>query len=193
MTHKTHKFDITQVAKLDSAERRQIQDPELLFLHLTIEAGTIAADIGCGTGYYTFPLAEQVGKDGRVYGVDISQEMLSILEERIKEKKVINIEPVLSEEDFIPLPDASLDLVILATTFHEVDQREALLQEIRRVLKLGGQIINIDWEAKESPMGPPIEHRIPLEEAIKIFSAAGFKDINLLPAYQYLYVIQATN
>lgn len=188
-----HKFDINQVAKLDSPERREIQDPEKLLDLLKIPGGTIAADIGCGTGYYTFPLAQRIGQGGKVYGVDISQEMLSILEERIKGRNITNIEPVLSQEDSIPLPDSSLDLVIITTTFHEADQKEVLVQEIRRLLKPQGKIFNIDWEAKESPMGPPLEHRIPCQEAISIFSKAGFKDISLLGVYQYLYVIQAIN
>ena len=188
-----HKFDIKKVAKLDSPERRAIQDPEKLLYLLKIPEGTIAADIGCGTGYYTFPLAQKIGQGGKVYAVDISQEILSILEHGVKERNITNIEPVLSQENSIPLPDSSLDLVIIATVFHEADQKEALLREIRRILKPQGKIINVDWEAKESPMGPPIDHRIPGQEAVIIFSKAGFRDISALEVYQYLYVIQAIN
>ena len=188
-----HKFDIEKVAKLDSPERREIQDPEKVLDLLKMPGGTIAADIGCGTGYYTFPLAHRIGQGGKVYAVDISPEMLSILEQRMKERHITNIEPVLSQENSIPLPDSCLDMVIIAMAFHEADQKEALLSEIRRVLKPQGKIINIDWEAKESPMGPPLEHRIPCQEAVRILSEAGFKDISQLEVYQYLYVIQAIN
>jgi len=186
-----HKFDPSKVAILDSAERRQIQDPERLFLFLEIKEGLTAADIGCGTGYYTFPLADRVGRQGKVYAIDISGEMLDLLEKRMKERGCSNIELILSEEATIPLADTCVDLALIATSLHEMEQKEELLREVKRILKVGGQIINIDWEAKESPLGPPIEHRIPCEEAMALMSKAGFRDVKILPEiYPYHYVIQ---
>jgi ubiquinone/menaquinone biosynthesis C-methylase UbiE len=185
-----HKFDPKNIEKLDDPERTRWQNIEAFLEVLQPWEAMIYADIGCGVGYFTLPVAERIGPQGKAYGVDLLPEMLEELERRAQAKGLKNVIPVRSREQEIPLPEASVDAVCSAGTFHEFEEPETLLREIWRILKPGGRFFLIDWKPIETPEGPPLEVRVPLERLFEALQAAGFEDLREHPIYPYHYVVE---
>src|SRR2546423_2102635 len=103
---------------LERPEREQEERPNLLVEALKLEPGDVVADIGAGTGYYTWRMAKAVGDRGLVYAVDIQEEMLDLLAKRMAERKVTNVKGVLGAITDPKLPAHSVDLVLLVDVYH---------------------------------------------------------------------------
>src|SRR5438552_11047801 len=104
---------------LDRPEREQEEQPAKLMEVLKIKPGDAVADIGAGTGYFTFRLSRRVGLKGKVYAVEIQQEMLDIMAKRMKDHGIKNIELVLGKEDDPKLPAGAIDLILMVDVYHE--------------------------------------------------------------------------
>jgi Methylase involved in ubiquinone/menaquinone biosynthesis len=169
-----HKFNVESCAKLDNQERRRLLPPERILNKFGLLEGDIVADIGCGIGYFTLPASIIVGSDGKIFAMDISDEML--LETREKAYKVgaTNIETIrISEHSFL-LPDNSVDVGIIFFVLHEAEDPGRFLTELHRIIRPGGKVALIDWEKQEMPQGPPIIHRISEDEAASLLQKIGF-------------------
>src|SRR5947208_11912182 len=98
---------------LDRPERAKEEQPAKLLKALALKPGDVVADIGAGSGYYTFRLAERVGPGGKVLAVDIQKEMLDLIRKRAAARKLTNVEPVLGTETDPKLPAGAVDLILL--------------------------------------------------------------------------------
>ena len=186
------KFDPARGEKLLREERARLQPVEPLLRLLDPKPGKRYADIGCGPGYFTLPVAERVRPGGKVYALDISPEMLAMCRERARERGLDSLILTLrNDEHTLPLEDASVDGAWLANVFHELEAPLELLREVRRILRPGGRLIVIDWKPVETDFGPPREHRVPAEEVRNSLAAAGFSDQTTHELYPYHYVIEA--
>jgi len=106
---------------------------------LGVKAGQEILDFGCGSGTYTIPAAKLVGKDGRVYALDINKGTLDRMEERAKQEGLRNIVRIdTPSEGGIPLEDETIDLILMIDVLQEIDNRESLFDEVYRILKTGG-------------------------------------------------------
>ncbi len=164
-------------------------DPPRLLATLDLHPGESVVDLGCGPGFWTFPLAEIVGPEGVVWALDVSPEMLEALAARHPPRQV---RPLRSELPHIDLPDASVDAVWGAFVVHEVEPLDALMREIHRVLRPGGRVGLLDWRPDAvSEEGPPRSHRVAPEVVRQALEAAGF---HILPTgwqHEDAYLIQA--
>lgn len=113
-------------------------DPVTQLERMPVAPGVTVADWGCGTGRVTIPLAMRVGPQGSVVAVDIQPLALESVRTKAAAKSLGNIETILPESYPTPLAPDSVDLVVLLDTFHEVAHRPSLLQEIFRILSVGG-------------------------------------------------------
>jgi len=182
-----HKFDAKKSGILDDPERVKILDPDRTLDKLELTGKTVLADLGCGTGFFSIPAARRVKK---VFALDIQEEMLDILREKIKKEKITNIEVILSGESSIPLSDKSVDILLMANVFHELEDRFTLLKEVNRVLKMNGRLMIIDWKKMEMDFGPPLQERLDEKEVIDTCFINGFMLIersNIGP-YNYLLI-----
>ncbi len=132
---------------------------------LGIEPGSVVADVGAGPGPYTFPLAERVGPDGKVYAVDIDEDDLAKIRSRAEREGVVQIETILGATDDPRLPAATLDVVLVINAYHEFREYDEMLQGFHRALKPGGRLAIIDakTEAGEARSRYHSRHRIPAE------------------------------
>ena len=105
-----------------------------------LEAGQVVLDFGCGVGSYTIPAAQIVGDEGLVYALDMHPLAIRAVESRAQEADLSNIRTILSNGD-TALPDGSVDFVLLYDVLHSVPEKQALLEELRRVLKPGGHLL----------------------------------------------------
>lgn len=183
-----HKFhgDIT---RLDNPKRREILPVETIIEALgDIREGSSIADLGCGTGYLTIPLAKHLlkdKKDGTVYAVDINSEILEVLKERAK--GIENIKILQSEENSFPIESGTIDASFLVTMFHELDDPAAFLMEIRRISKPFHQIVVVDWSDVQGEMGPPMSERVPEKDLIKFFKDRGYALKKRFAPSRYMY------
>jgi ubiquinone/menaquinone biosynthesis C-methylase UbiE len=186
------KFDPARLQRLVSEERAEWQSIERFLEVLRPEPGKEYADIGCGPGYFTLPVAELIRPQGRVYAIDIEPEMLAECERRAREQGLQEVViPVQSSEHAIPLPDGSVDAAWLANVYHELDAPVEFLGEIKRVLRPEGRFLLIDWKAIETPAGPPLEHRVSLEEISAALKRAGFARERVYDIYPFHHVIES--
>ncbi len=186
-----HKFHHEHAHKLDKPERQKWQNIEDFIKILEPFENMVFVDIGVGTGYFAIPVAKRF-PNVKIIGADIQPEMLDILKEKVKKEKLDNIEPVLSEENKVPIEDKIADRVLVANVFHGLHHPQNFLKEVKRILKDGGKLIVIDWKPIETEEGPPLHERLEPEAVAKELEKAEFKDINIdNETYPYHYIITA--
>jgi len=152
-------------------DRKIWQNPEEILETLRIKPDIVAADLGCGSGFFTIPLSKEVKK---VYAIDVQKKMLEFLQEKIRRLRIRNIEPLLSTGSKIPLEDDSVDLLMSMNTLHEFDDKKRMAKQIRRVLKQGGVAVIADFKKKNRGFGPPVAIRLSKQQAINLFEQSGF-------------------
>lgn len=131
-------------------------NPEEVLKELELKKEMVAADFGCGSGGWAIPLAK-ILKKGKVFAIDILEEPLSALRGKMKLEKVFNIDPLRADvERGTSLLSESCDLVLMTNLLFEVEKKEKVLEEGKRVLKKGGRILIVDW-LKDNPLTPEIE------------------------------------
>jgi SAM-dependent methyltransferase len=140
-----------------------------------VKPGQRVADIGCGSGYFSFHLASRVGAEGKVYAVDIDQESLNKVRQRKEREKLGQVEPILGESADPRLP-TDLDAVLIVDTYHEFREYDRMMQAVLRALKPGGRLALIDGEGP--PGRPRTEyhrlHTIPAELVREEIASQGF-------------------
>ncbi|KPJ56743.1 hypothetical protein AMJ49_03970 [Parcubacteria bacterium DG_74_2] len=148
-------------------------NPNKILNELELRKDMIAADFGCGTGGWAIPLAKRL-EEGKVFALDIQEEMLSALKSHSQLEKIYNIETRicdLERENGSGLPENSLDLTLLTNLLFQVEDKKVILKEIKRILKKGGKVLIIDWETGAS-FGPK-QGRISAKEVKKIAAEIG--------------------
>jgi putative heme-binding domain-containing protein len=143
----------SDVSFLNRIGRDAEERPDSLVNALEIPVGASVAEVGSGTGYFTWRLAQQVGPTGKVFAVDVQQKMLDVTAETIKKHQLSNVELVLGGENDPHLPAASLDLVLIANAYHEFSEPETMLAALNRSLRSSGRLVIIEF-AEGHPFGP---------------------------------------
>jgi len=179
-------FPADKWKRLISDERDKILNRTKFFEISQPQKDQVWADIGCGPGFFTLPLAKKVKK---VYAVDIKEEMLNICRNRAIENSIKNIEFVQSSGEEFNLSANSVSNVLMVNVLHEFNNTKQAINEINKILETNGMVYIIDWKVIETEFGPPLAHRIPPEEVIKNFEGNGFKFIKNFELYDYYYVL----
>lgn len=184
------KFDVGQAQNLDAAERMAWNNPHAIVAAVDIPAGARVAEIGCGTGWFTFELENAVRPRGMVYALDMQPAMLQILRARRDSWERILTLPC-GENEFA-LDDGEVDIVFHANVLHECAAPEQHLREAHRVLKPGGRLIVIEWHwaDEESQPGPPNSQRLEVETVRDLLKAAGFEILSVEDVGPYHYAAQ---
>ena len=161
-------------AWLERDDRALEERPDILLRALDLAPDAVVADLGAGTGYFTFRLAAEVPQ-GRVYAVDIQREMLAIVEARADQEGVSNVEPVLGTESDPNLPDGAVDVSLLVDSYHEFAYPREMLAAVYRATRPGGRIVLVEYRA-EDPNVPIRElHKMTEGQARREVEAAGFR------------------
>ena len=120
---------------------RKLFDPPQRLIEPYVQNGQVVADLGCGSGYYVFPLAELVGPEGKVYAVDLDQKIIRALEKKAIKRGYHNIEArASSASDVSFIKDGSVDFVLANGLLCSMaGHRQSAVNEIKRILKPTGQ------------------------------------------------------
>ncbi|MEM6610873.1 MAG: class I SAM-dependent methyltransferase [Cyanobacteria bacterium P01_C01_bin.72] len=159
---------------LDRESRLTEEKPDLTVENLHLESNDVVADIGAGSGYFSFRIAQQVPQ-GKVYAVDIQPEMLAAINNRQGDRQIENIETVLGTEDNPQLPANSVDLALMVDAYHEFAYPREMLSGIVQALKPGGRVVLLEYR-KENPMImiKPL-HKMTQKQVKKEMKAVGLK------------------
>jgi ubiquinone/menaquinone biosynthesis C-methylase UbiE len=176
---------------LDDPERQTWLPVAPLIRRLDIAPGMRIADVGAGTGYFALPMARAVAPGGQVFAVDIQPEMLEHLRSRLEPGLPVTL--VQGEATRTTLEDGAVNLALLANVWHEIDDRDASLTEMERILRPGGCLAILDWRPDvEHPPGPPTEHRIAASAVQSALRARRWKVEKPEPAGRFSYLVLAT-
>ena len=188
--HQLHRDSNAYIGMLEDPKRDAYQKPHEVLTALAIKPGEVIADIGAGSGYFTFRLAHHVGNNGKVYAIDVNPDMILHLNRRVRDLRAMNVNSILADPDDPLLPERSVNRFFFSNSWHHIDNHTKYLSLIKKMLKPGGEIIMIDFHKKELPVGPPMQMRIAREDLIKQMESNGFrlaKEHTFLP-YQYFLV-----
>ena len=161
-----------KMKKLENPLRLAELDPPGTFRRIGLGINDVICDIGAGTGIFTIPAAKITGN--KVYAIEIDDGMLQHIDENVKLEKLTNVELIKVQNNKIGIKDEEADLAIMVTVFHEIENKKDYLQEVRRLLRQEGRLAIIEFHKRETPMGPPVSHRIGKSEVEDIMRTAGF-------------------
>lgn len=134
---------------LERTERADEERPDLVIAALDLKPGMRVADIGTGTGYYAWRMAQVVGGSGTVFAVDIQPEMIKLLERQIARRGTTNVKPVLGTLTDPRLPQGALDLAIMVDVYHEFEFPYEMLAAITRALKPGARLVFVEFRGND--------------------------------------------
>lgn len=167
-----HKFDPAKAEKLLRPDRYHQLKPDVLLEKLGVAPGGTILDLGCGNGFFTFPASAAMGDDGMVIAADMSEEMLQLLKDRNPRD---NVQVLQVEEVRMAVDTESVDGAVLINLYHEFNNREDNVRELKRVLKPDGKLLVIDpTPGDRDTSGPPNHHRVALETAREELEQWGF-------------------
>ena len=173
---------------LERPKREQEERTDLLIKSMQIKPADRIADIGAGSGYFSFRMSDLV-PDGKVFAVDISPQMLGIIRARIKEKKVANVVPIQSTITRTMLEPSSIDKALIVDAYHEFSHPREMANSIFKALKKDGLLILIEYrkEDKKVPIKPL--HKMTEKQAIEEIEVVGFKwekTLSVLPQQHFM-------
>jgi ubiquinone/menaquinone biosynthesis C-methylase UbiE len=151
---------------LERPEREQEERTDLLVPALKLKPGEAVADIGAGTGYYTRRLAKAVaratpaGTNGMVFAVEIQQEMLDLLTNKLAQAGIRNVQPVLGTVTDPKLPPAALDVILLVDVYHEFDRPFEMVQALCGSLKPGGRLVFVEFRGEDPKVPIKLVHKM---------------------------------
>lgn len=174
---------------LERPSREREERTDLLLDNLPLEPGSVAADIGAGTGYFSLPMAERVGPTGRVLAVDIQPEMLAIIADRVAAANLDNVDTILATETDPRLPPNSVDMALLVDAYHEFSYPREVMAGVVAGLKPGGRVVLIEYRAEDPRVPIKRLHKMSAEQAILEMAAVGLAwdtTLDFLPQQHFL-------
>lgn len=170
-------------------------DPSAIVNQLQIEPGSKIADFGCGSGFFSFEFAKQVGSEGTVYALDVLPSALEAVASRAKILNLSNIvtkQVNLERENGSSLAPQSIDWVVIKDILFQNKSKDVILREVARVLKQGGHAILMEWSPTETLVGPDKELRISKDQLRMLVEAAHLaveKELNV-GGFHYAFLVK---
>lgn len=159
---------------LERDDREQEENSNTAIQKMPLTPGETVADIGAGTGYYTFKIASKV-PEGKVYAVEVQDEMIKHLRNKKQELNNKNVEIVKGSSTSVNLPSGSVDLAIMVDVYHELEYPHEILQSIKKALKPAGKILLIEYRGEDPAVQRNRLHKTTVQQLNKELAANGFK------------------
>lgn len=170
-------------------------DPSAIMNQLNIEMGCQVADFGCGSGFFSFELAQRVGSGGRVYALDILPSALESVRSRAKILNLSNIiikRANLERQGGSGLDSQSMDWVVTKDILFQNKDKQVIIQEMTRILKPGGQAVLMEWNPQESLVGPDVSLRVSPNDLRQLVESAHLSVAKELQVggFHYAFLVQ---
>lgn len=159
---------------LERPAREREERTDLLLQKLALNTTDHVADLGAGTGYFSFPIARQVPA-GKVLAVDIEPEMLRLIAQRKSDENVENIDTLLASETHPNIPRGSVDLVLLVDAYHEFSHPREVMNGVVEGLKPGGRVVLVEYRGEDRTVPIKRLHKMTQQQARKEMTEVGLQ------------------
>ena len=159
---------------LERPSREREERTDLLIQNMDLKATDSVVDLGAGTGYFSFPIAQQLSA-GKVLAIDIEPEMLKRIEQRKKVSGIQNIETVLASKTNPNIPADSVDVVLLVDAYHEFSHPREVMAAVSKGLKPGGRVILVEYRGEDRKVPIKRLHKMTQQQAKKELNAVGLR------------------
>ena len=173
---------------LERPKREQEERTDLLIQGLELKPSDNVADIGSGSGYFSFRMAKLV-PEGKVFAVDISPQMIGIVRAKMAQLKVSNISPTQSTITQTKLPKNSIDTALMVDAYHEFSHPLEMATSIFSSLKPGGKLVLIEYRMEDPSVPIKLLHKMSEKQARLEMKVAGFKwekTLKMLPQQHFM-------
>jgi precorrin-6B methylase 2 len=180
---------------LDRPEREEEEHPAQVLDALDLRSGEVVADLGAGSGYFTFRIAPKVGKTGKVLAVEIQQAMLNTLRARAAAMKATKVEVVRGSETDPHLPLGGVNLVLLVDVYHELAYPFEVMTKVREALKPGGRVVFVEYRKEDPAVRIKEVHKMSVEQLEREMNAVGLvrvRTVETLPL-QHIVIFEKRN
>lgn len=174
---------------LDRPQREDEERPELVLKALDLRAGQVVADLGAGSGYYTFRMAPRVGKAGKVLAVEIQDEMIATLRQRAIEQKMTNVEVIQGTESDPRLPAGGVDLVLMVDVYHELAWPYEVMMKVRNALKPGGRVVFVEFRKEDPHVEVKEVHKMSVAQLEKEMQVVGLKRLRAIETLPKQHIV----
>lgn len=168
---------------LERPEREEEERTDLLIDSLKLQPGEVVADIGAGSGYFSWRMGRILAPTGKVLAVDIQQEMLDLLMRNMAKRRVKNVVPVLGTNSDPKLPNEAVDTILMVDVYHEFDQPYEMTEAMLRGLKPGGRIVFVEFRGEDLT--------VPIKTVHKMTEAQVKKEMAVFPQLKWEQTIAA--
>ena len=178
---------------LERADRGEEEGTEVLLRELKLKPTDVVADIGAGTGYFSFRISPLVPK-GKVLAVDIQPEMIAALKENKVRSKANNVEPVLGTTQNPNLPAGTVDVVLIVDAYHEFDHPREMMRAIKSSLSPTGRVVLAEYRAEDPEVPIKRVHKMSIEQTRKEMASIGLeldKNVDVLPQQHLMFFRKA--
>jgi len=183
-----HIMDASGSDWLERSSRPKEENTDLIVKSMHLKPGMVVADIGAGTGYYTFRIAKLV-PNGKVFAVEIQDELIEMLNKKKKETSTNHMEVVRGDTMSVNLPENTVDLAILVDVYHELSWPREIIHSIGESLKPGGKILLVEYRGEDPEVHIKPLHKTTVEQLTREMKANGFivdERIEVLPIQHFL-------
>lgn len=176
---------VRSAAQETGPERDEWQRPQEVLDALGIKGGSVVADVGCGSGYFTFKLAQRVSREGKVYAEDVDEDEVAKVRHRAEDEGLTQVESLVGVADDPQLPAGSLDVALVVNSYHEWREYEKMLRHLYEALKSGGLLAIIDGAAEPGKSRSEYysHHRMPEELVREDAAREGFRFLRKEPGF----------
>ena len=152
-------------------------DPENNIKQFSLTPGMMVADFGSGSGFYSIAIARAVSPSGKVFAVDIQMNLLQKLMNGAKQDRLNNVNVIWGDLEHLggtKLRESSIDAVTICNLLFQIENKDALCLEAKRILRVNGRVLVVDWAGSFSGVGPKEKDVISKIEAAALFQDHGF-------------------
>jgi len=174
---------------LDRPERVKEEQPAKLLEALGLKPGEVVADLGAGSGYFTFPLAQRVGPKGKVLAVEIQQEMLDIIKQKMKNRNITHINLVLGTITDPKLPKEGVDLILMVDVYHEFSHPYEMTEAMCKALKPGGRLVFVEYRMEDPNVPIKLVHKMSQKQVIKEMKPHPLKHLKTLDVLPWQHIV----
>lgn len=178
---------------LERSERETEERPADVIEALQIKPGQTIADLGAGSGYYSFRIASLVGPTGKVLAIDIEPAMLEVITQRARRESIANIATVRSSAQDPNLAPRSVDLLFMVDVYHELEFPYEVMTKVRAALKPGGRVALVEYRAEDPDVQIKPVHKMSERQVRREMQAAGFKHVQTVRTLPLQHLILFEN
>jgi ubiquinone/menaquinone biosynthesis C-methylase UbiE len=175
----------------DDEERKEWQNPVDILTAIGLKKGDTFVDVGCGDGYFALPAARIVSPNGAVFGIDINADAIERLKRVAEIEGLTDLHAILGKAEKTVACEHCAHVVFYGICLHDFQNPAQVLSLARSMIREDGVLVDLDWKAEPTPIGPPLSIRFSVERARSLIEGAGFDIQSVKDASPYHYCIQA--